>query len=327
MAKKVQKRRKKRINAGAHAHVVLIEKVLKSLIAVVIIILIAILSYFNGYQTGRDELTGKLRSEKLVRKQLERNLQSYQNQTAAHEYEAAPPKEEPLPKQRREVAVTPVVKPLMAIILDDVSFAHDVKNIRALGFPVTMSFLPPSVRHPDSARLAQDVPHYMVHLPLQAKNFNHEEPDTLHVGDSMAKMEDRIIKITEEYPKVRFVNNHTGSLFTEDADSMKKLLSVLDRYGITFIDSRTTGKSVLPSLMKSRHMPYISRDVFLDHTPDLKTIKHQIAQAVKIAKKYGFVIAIGHPHKVTLQALRESKAMLHEVELVQIDTLVAHMKQ
>ena len=52
-----------------------------------------------------------------------------------------------------------------------------------------------------------------------------------------------------------------------------------------------------------------------------------VARAVRVAKKYGYAIAIGHPHKKTLQGVAESKALFNNVELVTIDTLVAHMKR
>lgn len=327
MAKRVQRRVKKRPKPASHTNLLLIERVLKLLISVVVLLLIAMSSYFYGYQTGREEVNSTLLEEKQVRQKLERTVKRFENQTAAHEYDVAPPKEEVPVIKRQKVTPSPVHKPLMAIIIDDVSFSHDVKNIEAMGLTVTMSFLPPSDRHPSSAALAQDVAGYMVHLPMQAQRFNHEEPFTLHVGDSAATIEERVREITRLYPRVRYVNNHTGSLFTEDMDSMRKLVAALDRHDITFIDSRTTAKTAVPKLMASLHRPYISRDVFLDHSPEIAEIKKQIRRAVKIAKKYGYVIAIGHPHKKTLQALKESEGVLRGVDLVPIDTLVRHLKR
>jgi polysaccharide deacetylase 2 family uncharacterized protein YibQ len=40
-----------------------------------------------------------------------------------------------------------------------------------------------------------------------------------------------------------------------------------------------------------------------------------------MAKKKGYAIAIGHPHKVTMQALASAKEIFKDVELVYIDEL------
>jgi polysaccharide deacetylase 2 family uncharacterized protein YibQ len=69
-------------------------------------------------------------------------------------------------------------------------------------------------------------------------------------------------------------------------------------------------------------LKYVARDVFLDHHQDKAYVLGQIKQAIKVAKAHGSAIAIGHPHKNTLEALKESKALLNkEVELVLIKDL------
>lgn len=296
------------------------------MLALLLLFSVGAAGYFVGYAQGKQEHLFALNAEKQRSFELKNALKAAQQKTARHEYETLPP--QPRRSRAVEPAVAPVHdKPMLAIIFDDVSFAHDVRNIKALGLNVTMSFMPPSKRHPDSAKLAAKEPFYMVHLPMEAMSFSAEEPRTLHVGDSTEVIDDRVRQIKTLFPRVRFINNHTGSKFTADRTSMERLIYALDREGITFIDSRTTAKTAAPALMKSLHRPYISRDVFLDNEPDVKSIKKQVARAVKIAKKYGYAIAICHPHKKTLEGLEASKGLLDGVEMVQIDTLVAHMKR
>ncbi len=290
-------------------------------ILLLVALVFGVSGYFFGYEAGRQELQGALLAERQQCSALQQALEKAKKLTASHEYEQAPPQ----PPKRVETPAKPAgKKPMMAIIFDDVSFAHDVRNIKALHLPVTMSFLPPSKRHPDSAALAAKQAYYMVHLPLEAVSFASEEPHTLHDGDDAAVIEERVRQIKELFPRVAFVNNHTGSKFTADRDAMEKLIYALDREGITFVDSRTTGKTVVPALMKSLHRPYIGRDVFLDHDPEVAAVKKQVRNAVRIAKKYGSVVVIGHPHKKTLQGLAESKKLLEQVQLVRIDTLAAY---
>ena len=211
--------------------------------------------------------------------------------------------------------------PKLVIIIDDVSYDYDVAAIRSIGLPLVMSFLPPVVRHPNSARLAQGVDGYMVHLPLEAIDFNDEEDETLHVGDSTEKISLAIQKIKKLYPKVRYINNHTGSKFTSDKTSMEKLLKVLSDEGITFVDSRTIGTTKAQEILKKNGKRYIHRDVFLDHQDGVANIKAQIREAVNVAKRNGSAIAIGHPRPDTIAALKQSKDLLKQVQLVGIDKI------
>jgi polysaccharide deacetylase 2 family uncharacterized protein YibQ len=223
------------------------------------------------------------------------------------------------PKHIEKIIITG--KPKLAIIIDDVCVKSQVKSIKNLHLPLTMSFLPPSKYRPNSAKLAAKEDFYMVHLPMEAMRFTAEEPTTLHVKDSQKKIKQRIEMIKKLFPKVKYINNHTGSKFTADEVSMNKLISVLKENNITFVDSRTTAKTKAPKVLKNFGLEYISRDVFLDHHMEKSYVKKQIREAIKIAKIHGSAIAIGHPHKNTLAALRESKKLFKDVELVYINKL------
>jgi len=245
-----------------------------------------------------------------------------EKQTAAHEYpddENVEAVEKPV---ERPVRITSDL-PKLAIIVDDVAFERDVRMIKDLKIPLTMSFLPPSPNHPSSAKLAAKEDYYMIHLPLEAKNFSAEEPSTLRLGQSQQEIIEHVAELKRQFPRARFVNNHTGSTFTADENAMNRLVFALNKYGMGFIDSRTTAETKVPVVMQSLGRPYLARDVFLDHHPDIDSIKEQIRRAVALAKKHGSAIAICHPHKKTLEALAQSRAFLNkEVQLVRIDKLI-----
>lgn len=212
-------------------------------------------------------------------------------------------------------------KPKLAIIIDDMSVSSQVKAIKSLNLPLTMSFLPPSKQRPNSSKLAEKENFYMVHLPMEAMSFTKEEPFTLRVSDSQYMIEQRILKIKKLFPKVKYINNHTGSKFTSDELSVNKLIYVLKKYNINFIDSRTIASTKVPKVMKNYGMNYVARDIFLDHKMDKAYVKKQIKKAIEVAKTHGTAIAIGHPHLNTILALNESKKLFEDVELVLINKL------
>jgi polysaccharide deacetylase 2 family uncharacterized protein YibQ len=215
----------------------------------------------------------------------------------------------------------PAHGPWLAIVIDDVAYASQVRAIRALPWPVTPSLFPPTPRHADTPAIAKGLRHYMVHLPMEALHFNKPEEETLTVGSTEAQIDRRLRQIREWFPKARFINNHTGSRFTADKLSMERFCRAARRYGFLFLDSRTTPKSVVASICKKYKEPYLARNVFLDNHPDQAYIRGQLKKAVAYAKRNGYAIAIGHPHTTTLKALAASKDILKGVKLLYIDEL------
>ncbi len=288
------------------------------------------IGYHFGYDDGQKNIISKQQKKEKVTtktqsKTVNDRLKEVLKQTpkndidASHEYVDSSLAKPPL----RAIKANNIssLKPKLAIIFDDVSVKSQVKAIKSLNLPLTMSFLPPSKSSPNSAKLASKEDFYMVHLPMEAMGNIREEPFTLRIQDSQSEIDDRVQKIKKLFPKVRYVNNHTGSKFTSNESSVNKLVSVLNTYNINFIDSRTTADTMVPKVMKNFGLKYIARDVFLDHQSDKAYIKKQIKKAIKIAKMHGTAIAIGHPHANTILAIHESKALFGDVELVLINKL------
>jgi uncharacterized protein len=214
------------------------------------------------------------------------------------------------------------VKPKIAIVIDDVSTQAQKDKILSLGFKINMAFLPPTKTHPDSAKIAHNLSFHMIHFPMQASSaFKGEEINTLNVNDSYETIEKRVRQLREWYPNAVYTNNHTGSVFTENDEAVDKLFRALKKYNFIFVDSRTSAKSVAKKYAKKYDMPYIVRNTFIDNDRDAKSIQNQLKKAIEIAKKQGYAIAIGHPHSITLEVLKDSKSLFKEVEPIFINQL------
>jgi len=212
-------------------------------------------------------------------------------------------------------------RPKLAIIIDDVSFAHHVRKIKEIPFKITPSILPPTSRHPDSHTLAKEFPVYMVHLPLEALSHNAPEEKTLKVGDTEEEIHGWVRELKTLFPKALYYNNHTGSRFTAHLGSMEKLISALKKEKLIFLDSRTTPHAKAPDLAKKYDMLIHSRDVFLDNSYEKEAIRAQLKEAVRLAKRNGQAIAIGHPHANTLSVLAAAKDILVEMDVVYVGEL------
>jgi polysaccharide deacetylase 2 family uncharacterized protein YibQ len=298
----------------------------KHLVVFIALLILIFTSIGVGYFLGLQQVsnTNKITHESNV--PIEYELESL-SKKKANDTEVLKKKLTEVLKQEGDIKSPDTTKrsssnlPKLVIIIDDVSYDYDVQAIRSVDLPLVMSFLPPVERHPNSARLAQGINGYMVHLPLEAMDFKDEDDGTLRVGDSIEKITQTIVKIKKWYPNVRHINNHTGSKFTSDKASMEKLLKVLDNEGIIFVDSRTIGTTKAKEILEKQGKRYIHRDVFLDHQDGVANVKAQIREAVKVAKQNGSAIAIGHPRPDTIVALKQSRELLKQVQLVGIDKI------
>jgi len=297
--------------------------------------------YYFGYEDAKKEVVKKESAQtqkrlaliqklekattKPIKASVNKRLQAVLKREIKHDisalHELADVKLVNAPKKLKRENKRVTSKPKLAIIIDDVSISSHIDAIKSLNMPITMSFLPPSPARPNSAKPASKEKIYMVHLPMEAQNYSAEEPDTLRVGDSSSKIRSKVDEIKKLFPRVKYINNHTGSKFTSNELAMNRLIAALVANNISFIDSRTTAETKAPQVLKNFGLNYVSRDVFLDHKAEKSYILKQIKKAVEVAKRHGTAIAIGHPHTNTLMALSESKKILEDVELVYINRL------
>ena len=208
----------------------------------------------------------------------------------------------------------------LAIIIDDVGTGEQAQKIAALPVRVTPSIFPPEYQRKDTRSLARGFEHYAIHLPMEASSAKNNSA-TLRASDSYEKLNGVIAKLRADFPNAKFINNHTGSKFTADERAMQNLLRAMNEHGFLFIDSRTSPATKAKAAMNGLGMRYVYRDVFLDNQNSVAAVRKKLREAVTLAKKQGYAIAIGHPKSSTLRALANSADILGEVDLVYLDEI------
>ena len=221
-----------------------------------------------------------------------------------------------------KAAVKAGYKPRLVIIIDDVAYKHQADAIKSVNLKLTPSFFPATSAHPETPVLARRFGFYMIHLPMQALGgFKGAEIGTLTVNDDYEKIAKKLQSIKRDFPDLKYINNHTGSRFTSDSTAMDRLMRAMRDENLIFVDSKTTSPTKVYGAAKKYSMPYIARDVFLDHDGSKAAVRKQLKYAVELAKKRSYAIAIGHPHKNTIEVLQESAKLLQEVEVVYLKDL------
>lgn len=198
-------------------------------------------------------------------------------------------------------------RPLVAIVIDDVGLDRP-RSRRAweLPGPLTMSFLPYAKDLPEQARAARAKGHeLMLHLPMEPGGRNDPGPNALLVSLSDAELRQRTTTALDSFDGYAGVNNHMGSRFTAFRPGMETVLRQFKGRGLMFLDSRTSPQSVGDQVAQEIGVPSIARHVFLDDDESLDAVRRRLAETEAVARRQGFVVAIGHPHEATLQALAE----------------------
>jgi len=237
-----------------------------------------------------------------------------------------------IPPSENQDAPPPAAKDVRAgraaLIIDDLGYSLDaVRTLCALKRPITVSILPFAPPTSESVRLAREGGlEIMLHLPLEALHQKSERASegTIYTRMTAAEIRKTVLASLAEVPGCRGVNNHTGSMITEDVRIMPVILAVLKEKKLFFIDSRTTPNTIAFDTAQSMGVPTAARRIFLDDASDETSIKARIEDLFRLARDNGRAIGIGHARKETLLALEKhlSLADAYNVKLVFVSALV-----
>ena len=230
------------------------------------------------------------------------------------------------PKQLSQAAAGGPVK--VPVVIDDmgVSVPH-TRDILSLEKPITASFLTYGAANRKQVKEAKEKGfEVMLHVPMMPHAKADLAPVTLSPDMQEDEIKNDFEQMLDRYKGLgmKGINNHMGSLFTEDEKSLGYVMQILKDRNLFFLDSKTTAKSVGAKVAAEYGVPYIARDVFLDNENDYNYIMGQLRQTEKIAHMRGYAVAIGHPRSQTYLALRDWMKELPErrIRLVRLGDLV-----
>lgn len=216
----------------------------------------------------------------------------------------------------------------IAIIIDDVGYQYkQVKALMDLPFALTYAILPNT---PYAKRLAEYAHQHnkevLVHLPMEGSRQEIFEPQTLTRQMKQAEFKRMTSRLINAIPHAVGVNNHMGSVLTQQTTHMQWLMETLSAQtsDLFFIDSFTTPRSQAYAQARTRNIPSLQRDFFLDNDLDPARIRRAFQQLINKAHQNGSAIAIAHPHAITLDVIRHALSALpqNNTQLVSVSELL-----
>jgi polysaccharide deacetylase 2 family uncharacterized protein YibQ len=195
----------------------------------------------------------------------------------------------------------------LAIIIDDFGYklGPSISEFLALPAPVTWAIIPGLPHTKEVAEIAQKnhVP-TIIHLPMQPLRGKIEQDGmTIMVGMSEKQIATILEKARMQVPMAEGVNNHMGSLLTTHQPTLIRLMRVLRKDNLFFIDSMTNPESIAYKIARNQGVPSMKMFTYLDNPKSGMTLAEKMAEAVKEADRKGPTIVIGHDRLKTVKEL------------------------
>jgi polysaccharide deacetylase 2 family uncharacterized protein YibQ len=164
----------------------------------------------------------------------------------------------------------------------------------------------------------------IVHQPMEPHSSPHarEEQGTLKLNMAALEFDTLVTAALDAVPYTVGASNHTGSLLTAHRAPMQRFMTLLNRRGLFFLDSRTTAATVALAVAEEQGVPALRRDVFLDNQRTTAAIDKAFESVLRVARRKGSAVLIAHPYQISLSYLEDRLAELPaDIELITAATL------
>jgi len=202
----------------------------------------------------------------------------------------------------------------LALIIDDFGAIDNQVADAIIQLPITLTVavIP---GHPVSRQIAQRAAQagheVFVHLPMEPREGTVDEPNPILVDLPEDEIRRRVRWALDEIPQATGVNNHMGSLATENEKVMRTVLEEIKAKGKYFVDSRTSAQSVALDVARQVGLPCVKSSGFLDYVDQGADITKSLEALAQKALQDGSAIGIGHVKANTLRVL---KGMIPQLE-------------
>jgi polysaccharide deacetylase 2 family uncharacterized protein YibQ len=196
----------------------------------------------------------------------------------------------------------------VAIIIDDIGYNRS-QGLAAINIPGKLTYaIIPHSPHAKSLAIAANKMQKELILHAPITNIHNYPMGQSGLSEEMSEenFHNTLSNAIASVPYVIGVNNHMGSLLTQQQRPMEWTMKTLKAHGLYFIDSRTTPASIAWKTAQQFNIASLKRDVFLDHERDSGFIAEQFERFISIAKRKGYAIAIAHPYPETIKYLRDN---------------------
>jgi polysaccharide deacetylase 2 family uncharacterized protein YibQ len=142
-----------------------------------------------------------------------------------------------------------------------------------------------------------------LHQPMEALGGADPGPGAIYLDMNADEIRAVLKKNVAEIGPVAGLNNHQGSLITQNKTIMKVVLEFCRDNNILFLDSRTTADTAAPEAARETGFNIAERNIFLDNEQDKNAIAASLEQGLLVARQKKTAVMIGHTWSPELAGL------------------------
>jgi polysaccharide deacetylase 2 family uncharacterized protein YibQ len=200
------------------------------------------------------------------------------------------------PPASRPVRPSPAAMGNIVYVIDDAG--NNLRELEPfLRFPgaLTIAVLPGLPNSAEAARRARAAgKEVFLHQPMQAEGGADPGPGAIYAGMGADEVRAILQKNVDEIGSIAGINNHQGSLITQDEAIMRTVLEFCRDNGLYFLDSRTTAGTVAPKIARELGVDIAERNIFLDNDRSREAITGYLEQGLAVAREKSAATMIGH---------------------------------
>lgn len=196
-------------------------------------------------------------------------------------------------------------RPRIAIVISGLGLNRRTTEdaINNLPSDVTLAFSPYGQDLQTWAVEARRAGHeLLVMVPMEPLDYpvNDPGPHSLLTSLSPAENIDKLHYVMSRFGNYVGLMNDMGSRFTASEESLRPLMSDLQRRGVIFVDARTTGATIIPGVARSYGVPTVSNSRYIDNVAAGREIDRYLEELEDLARARGSAVGIGRAYPVTI---------------------------
>ena len=212
----------------------------------------------------------------------------------------------------------------IAIIVVDFGHQNEalIRGFCALKQRITLSIFPGLDKTAWIAEQAAAAGHgVMMYLSMEPLDYPRSDPgpNALLMDHPPEKIRTLIRMARATLPHATGLNNHMGSRLTADRTAIGRVLKEVDRYGLFFVDSFTSPRSIAYKVAEEMGMPAGRNSMFLDRKETRESVERSVEALAEMAGIAGTAIGIARAKPATLAALESALPELEKRGIVFIN--------